>query len=135
MTEEFRREYLVQLPLPLAQLYGRAFNAKDGRTRHDNSFYCFEALIKLAACPLIAAYMAEIEEGAARNEKLEKQLAQIALPSLGQWVGFLRETARYFGARADSATHPLGHVWGQLNEKHRTLPGLLALYGRIKNGP
>jgi hypothetical protein len=61
----FRREYLVRLPLPLAQLYSRAFNAKDGRARHDNAFYLFEATIKLAAVPAIACYLEEIHQGAA----------------------------------------------------------------------
>jgi hypothetical protein len=46
---DFRREYLVRLPLPLAQLYNRAFSAKDSRTRHDNAFYLSEATIKLSA--------------------------------------------------------------------------------------
>ena len=31
MTSVFHREYLIQLPLPLAQLYNRAHNAKDPR--------------------------------------------------------------------------------------------------------
>ena len=29
VSAEYQREYLVRLPLPLAQLYGRAHNAKD----------------------------------------------------------------------------------------------------------
>jgi hypothetical protein len=33
MTDDFKREYLLRLPMPLAQLYGRAHNAKDGRGR------------------------------------------------------------------------------------------------------
>ena len=52
MADLFHREYLYRLPLPLAQLYGRAFNAKDAaRGRHDNSFYLFEAFVKLTAAP------------------------------------------------------------------------------------
>jgi hypothetical protein len=55
MSQEFQRDYLVRLPLPLAQLYSRAHNAKDSRGRHDNTFYLCEALIKLAATPAVAA--------------------------------------------------------------------------------
>ena len=66
MAEQFHREYLYRLPLPLAQLYGRAYNAKDARGRHDNSFYLFEAFVKLAATPLVACYLAEIEAGTPR---------------------------------------------------------------------
>src|SRR5439155_2028747 len=47
MALDFRRDYLVQLPLPLAQLYSRAYNAKDARGRHDNTFYLFEAVVKV----------------------------------------------------------------------------------------
>jgi WD40 repeat protein len=135
MSPEFHREYLVRLPLPLAQLYSRAYNAKDARARHDNTFYLLEALIKLAAAPAIAAYLHEVRQGGPRAEALGPLLAQLALPSLGHWVGMLRELARHFGERPDAAAHPLGHLWGQLNRPHRDRPALLALYRRIKNGP
>ena len=68
----FHREYLLRLPLPLAQLYGRANNAKDACGRHDNAFYLFEALIKLTATPLIAAYRQEIAGGAKRDPELDR---------------------------------------------------------------
>jgi hypothetical protein len=35
----------------------------------------------------------------------------------------------------DAVTHPLGHLWKQLDTQHRDLPACLALYRRIKNGP
>ena len=57
MASDLQREYLLRLPLPLAQLYSRAHNSKDARSRHDNTFCFFEALIKLATAPLIAAYV------------------------------------------------------------------------------
>ena len=41
MSAIFRRDYLVRLPLPLAQLYSPAYNAKDARSRDDNCFYLF----------------------------------------------------------------------------------------------
>ncbi len=134
MSQEFRREYLLRLPLPLAQLYSRAYNAKDARGRHDNAFYLCEALVKLAAAPLIACYLDEAEQGAPRSEALDRLLAQLALPSLGQWLAMLRELARHFGGRPDAAAHPLGQVWGRINGSRTDLPGLLALYRRIKNG-
>jgi tetratricopeptide (TPR) repeat protein len=131
---EFRREYLVRLPLPLAQLYSRAHNAKDARTRHDNAFYLCEALIKLAATPLVACYLDELRQGRGRVPELDRLLAQLALPSLGQWLAMLRELARHIDSRPDAASHPLGHLWNQLSKSRRDLPGLVALYRRIKNG-
>jgi serine/threonine protein kinase/tetratricopeptide (TPR) repeat protein len=134
MSQEFQRDYLIRLPLPLAQLYQRAYNDKSAQSRHNNTFYLFEALIKLAASPAIAAYLHEVEHGAPRVAELDRLLAQLALPSLGQWVGMLRALANYFGTRPDAAAHPLGHLWHQLNQPYRDRPGLLALYRRIKNG-
>ncbi|HEX4147413.1 MAG TPA: protein kinase, partial [Pirellulales bacterium] len=132
---EFRRAYLVRLPLPLAQLYCRAHNAKDARGRHDNAFYLFEATIKLAAAGAVACYLQEVASGARpRVPALDRQLAQLALPSLGQWVGILRELSRHFGERVDAPTHALGHLWSQLSRRRTDLPDMLALYCAIKNG-
>ena len=135
MQHEFHRDYLMRLPLPLAQLYSRAYNAKDVRGRHDTCFYLLEALIKLAACPATTVYLEEVTRGEPRVPALDSQLAHLALPSLGQWVGILRECSRHFGKRPDAPSHPLGHLWDQLSAKHRDMPGVLALYQRIKNGP
>jgi WD40 repeat protein/serine/threonine protein kinase len=131
---DFRREYLLRLPLPLAQLYSRAHNAKDARGRHDNSFYLFEAVVKLQAASAIAAYLQEAGRGG-RVESIDRLLTNLALPSLGQWLAMLRELARYFGERVDSGTHPLGRLWTQLTRPRNDMPDLLVLYCRIKNGP
>jgi WD40 repeat protein/serine/threonine protein kinase/tetratricopeptide (TPR) repeat protein len=130
----FQRDYLVRLPLPLAQLYSRAHNAKGARSRHDNSFYLFEALVKLAVAPAVAVYLYETDQGGPRVPALDRLLAQLALPSLGQWVGMLRELGRFFGGRTDAALHPLGHLWQQLDAARRDRPAVLALYRRLKNG-
>jgi WD40 repeat protein/serine/threonine protein kinase/tetratricopeptide (TPR) repeat protein len=135
MSAEFQRHYLQRLPLPLAQLYSRAHNGKDARGRHDNTFYLFEALVKLTASAAVAAYLDETDSGAGRVEGLDRLLAQLALPSLGQWLGMLRGLARHFGSRPDAAAHPLGHLHDQLERQRRDRPALLALYRRIKNGP
>jgi hypothetical protein len=78
------------------------------RGRHDNTFYLLEAPIKLAAAPGIAAYLQEVAAGVRRVAGLERQLAQLALPSLGQWLGILRELARHFGQRVDAAADLTG---------------------------
>src|SRR5690349_16241881 len=122
MGSEFHREYLLRLPLPLAQLYSRAYNAADPRSRHDNTFYLFEALVKLTAAPAIACYLFEVEHEGSRVANLDRLLAALVLPSLGQWLAMLRELGRYFGERADAASHPLGHLWTQLHTARRDRP-------------
>ena len=137
MDQGFRRDYLLRLPLPLAQLYSRAHNAKDNRTRHDNCFYIFESLIKLAACPLIGSYIDDLKRGKPHVEPVDQALSHLALPSLGQWVGMLRELARHYGESETTKGHPLRLVWRQLNRKQSVgdSPGIVALYRRIKHGP
>src|ERR1700733_9203142 len=105
MSQEFQRDYLIRLPLPLAQLYQRAYNDKSAQSRHNNTFYLFEALIKLATAPAVAAYLFEVEQGGGRVAELDRLLVHLALPSLGQWVGMLRSLARHFGTRPDAAAH------------------------------
>jgi hypothetical protein len=134
-ASEFNREYLVRLPLPLAQLYSRAFNAKDARAQHDNALYLFESFVKLATAPAVACYLQEVDAGRPRVAELDRLLTQLALTSMGQWVGMLRELSRHFGSRTDAATHPLGRVWIQLTMPRRDLAGIVALFRRIKNGP
>src|SRR3990167_6920500 len=89
MGMEFQREFLIRLPLPLAQLYSRAFNAKDGRSRHDNTFYLFESLIKLTAATLLGGYRCEMQQGGAACAAVDRLLPSLALPSLGQWGNLL----------------------------------------------
>ena len=134
MSSEFQREYLIQLPLPLAQLYQRAYNDKSAQSRHNNTFYLFEALVKLATAPAVAAYVHELEHGVPHVAALDRLLVHLALPSLGQWVAMLRALAQHFGTGPAAGAHPLGHLWDQLNRPYRDRPGLLALYRRIKNG-
>ena len=137
MDQGFRREYLLRLPLPLAQLYSRAHNAKDNRTRHDNCFYIFESLIKLSTCPLIGSYLDDLKRGKPHVPAVDRALAHLALPSLGQWVGMLRELARHYGESETTRGHPLRLVWRQLTRKHNKndSPGIVGLYQRIKHGP
>ena len=137
MDQGFRREYLLRLPLPLAQLYSRAHNAKDTRTRHDNCFYIFESLIKLSACPLIGSYLDDLKRGRPHIPAVDRALSHLALPSLGQWVGMLRELARHYGESETTKGHPLRLAWRQLNRKHSVAdsPGIVGLYRRIKHGP
>ena len=136
-AHEFRRAYLLRLPLPLAQLYSRAHNAKDNRSRHDNCYYIFESLIKLAACPLIGSYLDDLKRGRPHVQAIDRSLAHLALPSLGQWVAMLRVLSKHYGNSPDHKGHPLRTVWRKLNRKHTRAesPGIVALYRRIKHGP
>jgi WD40 repeat protein/serine/threonine protein kinase len=135
MPGSYQRDYLVRLPLPLAQLYARAYNGKDARSRHQNTFYLFEATIKLSACTLVAAYGDELKHGGPRSSNFDARVARLSLPSLGDWRDLVREGARHFSERPASKSHPLTHLWNQLTEPRRDQAALVELYRRIKNGP
>ncbi|MEM6457774.1 MAG: serine/threonine-protein kinase [Planctomycetota bacterium] len=128
----------LSLPLPLSHLYSRTFTAKTARARHDNAYYLFEALIKLTACPPIAAYCrgtALTGTGAQpRNPDLDKSLLALRTPSVGHWLGLLRQTAKHFAAQPHHPLSPL-HRALTTNRYADDHPAILALYRAIKNGP
>src|SRR5437016_4625794 len=75
-----------RLPLPLAQLYSRAHNAKAALERHLAAYYLWEAALKLLGSVAVAEY--------ARLGSPDPQVAQclqnLARPSLGHWWDFVR---------------------------------------------
>jgi len=80
-------ETLAQnLPLPLAQLYRRAHNAKTALERHLTAFYLWEAGLKLLGCTAVVAYAA----GPDHDPQLSERLHNLARPALGHWVEFVR---------------------------------------------
>ncbi len=139
----FQRDYLLRLPLPLAQLYSRAFNAKDTRSRHDNGYYLFEAMLKLACCPGVGYYTEGLRFGSgSRDPKVDAALRALALPSLGQWLAILRTLAKYFedeskNQPAGAGPHPFAHFQAQVARRRpgEEAPAMLALYNRIAHGP
>jgi serine/threonine protein kinase/WD40 repeat protein len=82
-------EVARRLPLPLAQLYRRAFNAKAPLERHQAAYYLWEAALKLLASVAVVEYAEE--GGACRAEPAaERALRNLARPSLGHWWEILR---------------------------------------------
>ena len=77
-------ELIHRLPLPLAQLYRRAHNAKTPLERHLTAFYLWEAGLKLLSSVAIVEYA----ERGAPDPKLTERLQGLARPALGQWWEF-----------------------------------------------
>jgi WD40 repeat protein/serine/threonine protein kinase/tetratricopeptide (TPR) repeat protein len=82
----FDDELARRLPLPLAQLYRRAHNAKGPRDRHDTAYCLWEAALKLLGATAVVAYA---EHGAPAPE-LAERLRNLARPALGHWWEFVR---------------------------------------------
>src|SRR3954454_11378927 len=80
-------EALAQrLPLPLAQLYRRARNAKTPLEQHLTAYYLWEAALKLLGSVAIVTYA----EHPHPNAELTERLTKLARPSIGDWWDFVR---------------------------------------------
>ncbi len=75
-----------RLPLPLAQLYRRAYNAKNPLDRFLTAYYFWEAGLKLLASVAVVLYAERDEPDPALVECLQN----LARPSLGHWWEILR---------------------------------------------
>ncbi len=78
----FDEELARRLPLPLAQLYRRAHNAKSPQERHHAAYYLWEAALKLLGSCAVGCYLAS---GRTPGPELASSLQNLARPSLGHW--------------------------------------------------
>ena len=105
MPIPFRTDLRDRLPLPLARLYSRAHNAKSWLERHGSALYLLEAGVKLWGAAQVSAYL----QSHRRIADVDRRLACLALPSLGNWVELLREVS---AATAAMDPHPFPDVAG-----------------------
>src|SRR5947209_13877853 len=91
-------ELLQRLPLPLAQLYRRAHNAKTPLERHLTAFYLWEAGLKLLASVAVVEYAQRGES----DPQLAGRLQNLARPSLGHWWEFVRLLVPVLAERGDA---------------------------------
>jgi hypothetical protein len=75
-----------RLPLPLAQLYRRALNAREPFERHQVAYYLWEAALKLLGSVAIVSYA----ERGAPDPKLAERLTNLARPATGHWWEFVQ---------------------------------------------
>jgi serine/threonine protein kinase len=96
-------ELIRRLPLPLAQLYRRAHNAKTALDRHLTAFYLWEAALKLLASVAVVEYAERPEH----DPQLAERLQNLARPALGHWWEFVR---RLVPVLADQGDEPFQKV-------------------------
>src|SRR3954447_9284253 len=77
---------LQRLPLPLAQLYRRAHNAKTPLESHLTAFYLWEASLKLLGSVAVVEYARRPDP----DPQLAERLTNLARPALGHWWEFVR---------------------------------------------
>ena len=89
-------DLLRRLPLPLAQLYRRAHNAKSAVDRHNAAYYLWEAALKLLGAVAIVEY-AELGDD---NSELAERLKNLSRPAVGHWWEFVRRLVPVLAASA-----------------------------------
>jgi WD40 repeat protein/serine/threonine protein kinase len=115
-----------RLPLPLAQLYRRAHNAKTPLEQHLTAFYLWEAALKLLASVAVVEYAERPEH----DPKLADKLQNLARPSLGHWWEFVRLLVP---ALADGGDVDLGKVRdGLLGRARGDLPRAAGLDAALR---
>jgi serine/threonine protein kinase len=78
---------LARLPLPLAQLYRRAHNAKSAQERHHAAYYLWEAALKLLGSAAVVSFL---RTGRTPDTHLAELLQNLARPSVGHWWAIVR---------------------------------------------
>ena len=96
-------ELVRSLPLPLAQLYRRAHDAKTPLERHMMSYYLWQASLELLGSVAIVAYAERSEHDRALTERL----TSLARPAVGHWWEYVRLLVP---ALADGGEEPFGEI-------------------------
>ena len=79
-------QLLRRLPLPLAQLYRRAHNARTAIERHQAAYYLWEASLKLLGSVAVVDFAGRHTPA----PELAERLQSLARPSIGHWWEFAR---------------------------------------------
>jgi WD40 repeat protein/serine/threonine protein kinase len=79
-------DLIRRLPLPLAQLYRHACNARSSLDRHQAACFLWEVALKLWGSAAIVEYA----ERGLHDPAVVEELKHLARPSLGHWRSFVR---------------------------------------------
>lgn len=86
-----------RLPLPLAELYREAHNAGTDERRHHLAYYLWEATLRLIGSAALVEYLWCGEE----QPDIEESLANLARPSVGHWMEWVRRLVPFLADRGD----------------------------------
>jgi len=115
-----------RLPLPLAQLYRRAQNAKTPLDRHLTAFYLWEAALKLLGSVTIVSFAGRPDP----DPQLVGRLQNLARPSLGHWWEFVRHLLPALADAGEAGFPPLRDF--VLGKTRDDLPRAAGLDGALR---
>jgi hypothetical protein len=127
MPPRIDAKILGEYPYPLARSYYRAYKAtRDENQIHDFLMDLYEGIVKYLATLVLSQYTCDGAPDATINE----QLQAIERPSLGNWVGWLRDIINYYGRQKKPLT--VAEISAFYNEKFREGAALLTGYNGLK---
>jgi hypothetical protein len=89
---DVKTDIYFHYPYPIAVTFHNADNAREPVEAHDKILKLFEVTLKYLASVMICEYL----EDGPDDQQVNRALAGLARPSLGQWNGFLREILTYY---------------------------------------
>lgn len=128
MPPRIDAKILGEYPYPLARSYYRAYKAtRDENQIHDFLMDLYEVMVKYPATLVMSQYTNEGAPDATINE----QLQAIERPSLGNWVGWLRDIINFYGRQKKPLI--VSELSTFYNEKFREGSALLKGYNGLKD--
>jgi serine/threonine protein kinase len=118
-----------RLPLPLAQLYRRAANAKTSLERHQAAYYWWEASLKLLASAAVVVNAKNPDP----DPKLKPLLTALARPQIGHWWALARELSRSLSAAGDLSFQKVATFL--FSDRRDDLPHLAGLDAALADVP
>jgi WD40 repeat protein/serine/threonine protein kinase/tetratricopeptide (TPR) repeat protein len=120
-----------RLPLPLAQLYRRAHNAKTALERHLAAYFLWEAALKLLGSVAVVEY-AELDS---HDPSVTERLGCLARPALGHWWELVRLIVPCLADRGDSSFQAVRDLLlGRTRDDLPRSAGLDALLREVQDG-
>jgi hypothetical protein len=95
-------DLLSRLPLPLAQLYRRACNAKSAPERHRATYYLWETALKLLGSAAVVSFL---HTGRTPDARLAEILQALARPAVGHWWAMVRALTVELADSDEGFTH------------------------------
>jgi hypothetical protein len=113
-------ELIRRMPLPLAQLYRHACNARNPLDRHQAAMFLWEVLLKLLGSTAIVEYAERGTHDPAVLERLKK----LARPSLGHWLDFVQLLVPLVAERDEGFAKLREFLDGKVRDDFPRLAGL-----------
>ena len=85
-----------RMPYPIASAWQRAGLSVSDSERIDHLIYCLEITLRTLVAFLLPDYYR-----ASHSDKIDKMISDLSRPSLGIWVGLLRELIKFLYSRED----------------------------------